>query len=47
MLKDPEFKKVAEQQKLPMAWLPGEKWGAKIANDMKQLDEIWKTSPWR
>jgi len=47
MLKDPEFKKVAQQQKLPMAWLPGDKWAAKIGSDTKQMDEIWKASPWR
>jgi tripartite-type tricarboxylate transporter receptor subunit TctC len=47
MLKDPEFKKIASQQKLPIAWLPGEKWAASIAADMKLLDEIWKDTPWR
>lgn len=47
MLKDADFKKIAHQQKLPMAYLPGEQWSAKMATDLKLYGEFWKDSPWR
>jgi tripartite-type tricarboxylate transporter receptor subunit TctC len=46
MLKDPEFIKVCQQQKLPMAYLNGAQWGQKMVTDMKTLEEFYKVSPW-
>jgi tripartite-type tricarboxylate transporter receptor subunit TctC len=47
LLKDPEFKKVADQQKLPIAYLPGAQWGVKMTSDTRLLEEFYKTNPWR
>jgi tripartite-type tricarboxylate transporter receptor subunit TctC len=46
MLKDPEFQAKAKQQSLPLAYLPGDKWGEKMKTDRKVLEEVWATSPW-
>jgi tripartite-type tricarboxylate transporter receptor subunit TctC len=46
-LKDTEFLKIAEQQKLPLAYLSADQWTPLVQGDAKWLEEVWKETPWR
>lgn len=46
-LKDAEFLKIAEQQKLPLAYLSADQWTPLVQGDAKWLEEVWKETPWR
>lgn len=46
-LTDPEFLKIAEQQKLPLSYLTGDQWTPIVQADANWLEKVWKETPWR
>lgn len=46
-LEDPEFQKAAEEQNLPLNYMPREDYAAYLADLNQRIGNLWETNPWR
>lgn len=47
VMSDPEFRRLAEQQFLPLRFLGPDAYGAELVRLRGQYEELWRSAPWR